>query len=46
MREKDLPIDRSKHAVYTKNAKKCVLKLLRRCYDEKTAAGLWERIQL
>ena len=30
MREKDLPIDRSKHTVYTKNAKKCVWTLLRR----------------
>ena len=34
MKENDLPFDRGKHAVYTKNAKKCVLNLLRRCYDE------------
>ena len=46
MREKDLPFDRAKHVVYTKNTKKCVKKLLRRYYDEKTAVGLWEKIQL
>lgn len=45
MKEKDLPIDRSKHAVYTKNAKKCVQRLLRRCYDDATAAALWEKVQ-
>jgi hypothetical protein len=31
---------------YTKNAKKCVQKLLRRYYDEAAAAALWEKIQL
>ncbi len=46
MREKDLPIDRSRHAVYTKKAKQCVQKLLHRYYDETTATGLWEKIQL
>lgn len=46
MKEKDLPIDRSKHKVYTQNAKKCVLKLLRSCYDDITTADLWEKIQL
>ena len=46
MREKDLPVDRTKHKVYSKNAKKCVRKLLRRTYDEKTAGLLWEKIQL
>lgn len=46
MREKDLPIDLTKHAVYTKNAKKCVQKLLSRYYDEETASQLWEKIQL
>ena len=46
MREKDLPFDRTKHVCYTKNAKKCVQKLLRRYYDEKTAAVLWEKVQL
>ena len=46
MREKDLPIDRAKHAVYTRKAKKCVQRLLRRYYDEETAAGLWEKTQL
>ena len=46
MREKDLPIDLTKHKVYTKNAKKCVQRLLHRYYDEQTAAGLWEKIQL
>ena len=46
MREKDLPIDRSKHKVYTRNARKCVLKLLRSCYDKKTTAELWDKIQL
>ena len=34
MKEKDLPFDRSKHAVYTKNAKKCVYRLLRKCYGK------------
>lgn len=46
MRERDLPFDRTKHVVYTKNAKKCVQKLLLRSYDEKTSADLWEKIQL
>ena len=46
MRERELPFDRSKHAIYTKSAKKCVQKLLRRYYDERTAARLWEKIQL
>ena len=46
MREKDLPFDRSKHAIYSKKAKKCVQTLLRRYYDEPTAEGLWEKIQL
>ena len=46
MREKDLPIDRSKHAVYTKNAKKCLQRLLGRCYDKAAAEKLWEKIQL
>ena len=45
MKEKDLPIDRSKHVVYTKNAKKCVQRLLRCCYDDATAAALWEKVQ-
>ena len=35
MKEKDLPIDLTKHKVYSKNAKTCVQKLLRRYYDEK-----------
>ena len=46
MREKDLPFDRSKHAIYSKKAKKCVQTLLRRYYDEPTAARLWEKAQL
>lgn len=46
MREKNLPIDRTKHRVYTKNAKKCVQKLLHRYYDRQTAAELWEKVQL
>ncbi len=46
MREKDLPIDRSRHVPYTQNAKKCVMRLLRRCYDGKTAAELWEKTRL
>ena len=33
MKEKDLPIDLTKHKVYSKNAQKCVMKLLRRYYD-------------
>ena len=46
MKEKDLPIDFTKHAVYTKNAKKCVRKLLDRYYDRETAEDLWEKIQM
>ena len=46
MKEKDLPIDRSKHVIYAKNAKKCVQKLLHRYYDVQTAEALWEKIQL
>ena len=46
MKENDLPFDRGQHAVYTKNAKKCVQNLLGRCYDEKEAADVWERVQL
>ena len=46
MKEKDLPIDRSKHVLYTKKAKECVQKLLHRYYGEKTATELWEIIQL
>ncbi len=46
MKEKDLPIDPAKHKVYSGNARKCVLKLLHRYYDEQTAAELWEKVQL
>ena len=46
MKEKDLPIDRTRHAVYTKKAKKCVLRLLHRHYDHQTCQQLWEKIQL
>lgn len=46
MREKELPVDRSKHKVYTNKAKKCVKKLLSRYYDSDTAEELWEKIQL
>ena len=46
MKEKDLPIDLTKHKVYSKNARKCVQKLLSRYYDERTAAELWEKTQL
>ncbi len=46
MRDSDLPFDRAKHRIYTKNAKKCVQKLLSRYYDRHTAAELWEKIQL
>ena len=46
MKEKDLPIDRTKHKAYSKSAKKCVQKLLNRYYDEKAAAELWEKAQL
>ena len=46
MKEKDLPVDRAKHKVYSKNAAKCVRKLLRRYYGEKTSEELWEKIQL
>lgn len=46
MKEKDLPIDRTRHAVYTKKAKKCVLRLLHRCYSDQNCGQLWEKIQL
>ena len=46
MREKDLPFDRAKHAIYSKKAKKCVQALLGRYYDAPTAKTLWEKIQL
>ena len=46
MKDQDVPIDLTKHALYTKSAKKCVQKLLRRSYDETTAEALWEKIQL
>jgi len=46
MREKDLPIDLAKHKVYSKNARKCVRKLLRRYYDSGVSEVLWEKIQL
>ena len=46
MKESRLPFDRSKHVLYTKQAKNCVMNLLRRCYDEQTTERLWERIQL
>ena len=46
MKESCLPFDRSKHVVYTKNAKKCIMDLLHRYYDEQTTERLWEMIQL
>ncbi len=46
MKESSLPFDRSKHVLYTKNAKKCVMDLLQRNYDEQTTERLWEKIQL
>lgn len=46
MKEKDLPIDRTRHAVYTKKAKECVLRLLHRDYDDRTCRELLEKIQL
>ena len=46
MRETDLPIDLAKHKVYSKNARKCVRKLLRRYYDSGVSEVLWEKIQL
>ena len=46
MKEKDLPIDLTKHKVYSRNGRKCVLKFLHRYYDEQSAAKLWEKVQL
>lgn len=46
MKDRDVPIDRSKHVIYTKKAKACVQKLLRHNYDAETAAELWEKVQL
>ncbi len=46
MREDALPMDRARHKVYSKKARQCVQKLLRRYYDEDTARKLWEKVQL
>ncbi|MBR1560814.1 MAG: hypothetical protein IJ646_11300, partial [Clostridia bacterium] len=46
MREKDLPFDRSRHVCYSKQAKACVQRLLRRWHDAPEAEALWEKIQL
>ncbi len=46
MKEKDLPIDLSRHKIYSKKARKCVQKLLDRYYGKKEATALWEKIQL
>lgn len=46
MKDRDVPIDRGKHVIYTKNARRCVQQLLRRYYDDKTAEALWEKVQL
>ena len=46
VKERDLPIDRARHIVYTKKAKNCVLQLLHRDYDDQTCKQLWEKIQL
>lgn len=40
------PIDRTRQAVYTKKAKKCVLQFLHRRYDDPACKQLWEKIQL
>ncbi len=46
MEEIDLPFDRSRHVVYTKQAKKCVQNLLYRYFDGQIAEELWEKCQL
>ena len=46
MKDEDLPIDRSRHVIYTEKAKNCVQGLLRRYYDDQTAEALWEKIQM
>ncbi|MBR6090174.1 MAG: L-2-amino-thiazoline-4-carboxylic acid hydrolase [Anaerolineaceae bacterium] len=46
MKESMLRFDRSKHVLYTKNAKKCVMDILHRYYDEQTTERLWDKIQL
>ncbi len=46
MREDALPMDRARHKVYSKKARRCVQKILRRYYDEDTARKLWEKVQL
>ena len=46
MKDRDVPIDRGKHVIYTKIARECVQQLLRRYYDDKTAEALWEKVQL
>lgn len=46
MKDNELPIDSSKHVIYTKKAKESVQKLLRRYYDAGTASELWEKVQL
>lgn len=45
MNENELPIDRARHIVYSKQAKACVQKLLRRHYDAQAAEALWEKVQ-
>ena len=46
MREADLDFDRTKHALYSGKAKKCVQTLLHRYHDAPTAERLWEKVQL
>lgn len=45
MREKGLKIDRAKHTVYSKKAKKIIQRLLLQDYGKEKAKQLWEQIQ-
>lgn len=44
MNERDLPFDRTRHAIYSKKAKRGVQTLLRRYYDAPVARELWEKV--
>ena len=45
MRERDLPIDRKKHVMYSSSVKKLILKRLNTLYDKETSLAKWEKVQ-
>ena len=46
MREEDLIFDRTRHACYSKTAKKVILDRLKKQFPKDEAENLWEKIQL